>query len=153
MKQAKCTTKNSADAACALATVRPRRSLRWLDSLMWLAIAGVLAALLVPPKVAQVARKQPVRSDETTASTKGQPPASAPYHVYEDVPYTPAGHEFILQNEADYLNAGAPSQPTVNAPSPSDSSNAVKPSESTSDDSPRVTTGPTLNGPELGSPR
>jgi hypothetical protein len=29
----------------------------------------------------------------------------SPYYIYDDVQYFPAGHEFILQNEADYLNS------------------------------------------------
>ncbi len=29
----------------------------------------------------------------------------SPYYIFDDVQYFPSGHEFILQNEADYLSA------------------------------------------------
>jgi hypothetical protein len=36
----------------------------------------------------------------------------SPYYIYDDVQYFPQGHEFILQNEADYISSqNAPPAP------------------------------------------
>jgi hypothetical protein len=36
----------------------------------------------------------------------------SPYYIYDDVQYFPSGHEFILQNEADFLQGqNAPPAP------------------------------------------
>ncbi len=37
----------------------------------------------------------------------------SPYYIFDDVQYFPSGHEFILQNEADFISAqnAPPAQP------------------------------------------
>ena len=44
--------------------------------------------------------------------TVGGQTLPSPFYIYDDVQYFPAGHEFILQNEADFLNSqNAPAPP------------------------------------------
>src|SRR5262249_52751717 len=46
----------------------------------------------------------------------GGEPLPSPYYIYDDVQYFPAGHEFLLQNEADYLSSqNAPPPPPPGA--------------------------------------
>jgi hypothetical protein len=143
MQQPKRTNKTVPEQTVAI--LRRRRRLRWIDSLMWLAIAGVLAALLVPAKFEQVAGKQPSRSKASAV-----PDASLPTPIQDigDRRLVPLP-EFILENEADYIHAQTAPKPS----SPESTPTTVQEGGSIKEDSPRVTTGPTLNGPHLGSPR
>ncbi len=105
MKQA------DADQETLVAAASPWRILRWLDSLTWLAIAGTLTAMLVPARSAQVVSKRAGTGLEPDAVTAGHA-LPRPLHGQDDSQYFTSSHEFILQNEADFINAqhGAPSQ-------------------------------------------
>jgi len=138
MKQA------GADAKTPVPVVRARRSLRWLDSLTWLAIAGALTAMLVPAKSEQSASKRAGGENGSMAATASEKNAPSPFGPHDDVTYMPS-HEFILQNEADFISA-------QNAPPAPGAEVRQQPGENTQDNSPRVTSGPTLDGPELGNP-
>jgi hypothetical protein len=126
--------------------MQPRRSLRWLDSLMWLGIAGTLAALLVPVKPAQRVSKKSGRDGDVSASTARHPvQPSAVGSTHSDAQESTREHDIAAQDKADLFHTQNPTPvPTAAA--------GAQTTENTADDSPRVTTGPTLNGPELGNP-
>ena len=110
--------------------VRLRRGLRWLDSLMWLVIAGALTAMLIPAPSKQTASKFSGH-DSVNETAKANETKSVPY-IYDSIQYFPAGPEFNLQSQADYVRSPEP--------------------PAAGDNSPRVTSGPKLIGPELGDP-
>jgi hypothetical protein len=134
------------DQKAPVAPLRPRRILRWLDSLAWLAIAGALTAMLLPAQSQHTVSKR--SGGETQPTTASQQSMPRPLHAQDDTRHFPSGHEFVLQNEADFIRA-------QNAPPPPGAEVGLRPgqkAEEQNDQSPRVTSGPALNGPQLGSP-
>jgi hypothetical protein len=133
--------KKQAIPTIAPPVVQPRRSFRWLDSLMWLAIAGTLATLLVPARFKQTTGKAADGNGAAVTATRDATKAA------DGQQYFPSGHEFTLQKEEDLLSS-AKNQP----PAPGAKPEAQGAAENAVDDAPRVSSGPTLNGPELGNP-
>src|SRR5205807_67846 len=104
------------------------------------------AALLVPAKSSQTAGRLPSGGNDAIAATQ-----ASPFQTQDGAQYFPAGHEFLLQNEADAMSAqNAPAPP--GATETAARSPVEQPTENAPDNSPRVTSGPTLNGPDLGNP-
>jgi hypothetical protein len=90
-----------------------------MDSLMWLGIAGILTALLMPiprqhfavkrsPKTAD--KKSPRKTDASNPKARangaleqnGETPPG-PYYQASNIEYFPSTNEFFLQNEADFI--------------------------------------------------
>jgi hypothetical protein len=131
-------------ATTPIVAVRPRRVFRWLDSLMWLAIAGALTGMLVPAESKQAASKRASQPDPIAATISGGE-RSLPSGPADDAGQYPTGHEFSVQNEAGF------SLPTA-LPAPAGDSTARERPGEIRNEAPRVTSGATLNGPQLGNP-